>query len=178
VLLGGGAHHAGEDLPDLGACPGAVAALAVAGDHGGADGLLGAPVGRLHTGQPQEREQVLALGGEVVEQPPVGRVAGGPGHQLVELRAEAVCLAGEGGPIQGARVVGVAEGERVQQDAAYRVRGAGCPRSASASSSRQRRSRCARQRWWRAWANRRYGAQPSRSSTPASPSPRTWAASW
>jgi hypothetical protein len=93
----------------------------------GADGLFGAPVGGLHAGQAQEPEQVLAFAGEVVEQPAVGWVAGGPGHQLVELRAEAVGLAGQGGPIQGARVVGVAERERMRKDAAYRVRGADLP---------------------------------------------------
>ena len=35
---------------------------------------------------------MLALGGQVVEQPPVGRVARRPRHQLVELRAQAVGL--------------------------------------------------------------------------------------
>jgi hypothetical protein len=47
------------------------------------------------------------------------------------------------------------------------VRGLGCPRSASVSSSRQRRSRCARQVWWVACWKRRSGAQPSRSIVPA-----------
>jgi hypothetical protein len=42
ALLGGGAEHAGEDLPGVGACPGAVATPALAGNDGGADGLFGA----------------------------------------------------------------------------------------------------------------------------------------
>jgi hypothetical protein len=86
-----------------------------------------APVGGLHAGHPQEGEQMLALGGQVVEQPPVGRVAGGPGHQLVDLRAEAVCLGDQHGLIHGTCVVGVAEEERMLEDAAHRVRGAGLP---------------------------------------------------
>jgi hypothetical protein len=68
---------------------------------------------------------VLALVGQVVEQSAVGWVAGGPGHQLVDLRAETVCRSGEGDGVHGAGVVGVAEGERVLKDAAHRVRGVG-----------------------------------------------------
>ena len=68
---------------------------------------------------------MLTLAGEMVEQSAVGWVAGGPGHELVDLRAEAVCRSGEGDGVHGASVVGVAEGERVLKDAAHRVRGAG-----------------------------------------------------
>src|SRR4030095_18104 len=104
--------------PGVGAGPGTVAAPGLAADHGGADGLLGAPVGGLHArkapeqaqeltvlGAPvgglharnaQECEQMLTLAGDMVEQSTVGWVAGGPGHQLVDLRAEAVWLSGAG----------------------------------------------------------------------------------
>jgi hypothetical protein len=128
ALLGGGAQHAGEDLPGVSAGPGTVAAPGLAGDHGGADGLLGAPVGGLHAGHPQEGEQVLALGGQVVEESAVGRVAGGPGHQLVDLRAEAVGLGDQPGLIRGSGVVGVAEGERVLEDAGAPRAGCGLAR--------------------------------------------------
>ena len=57
VALAGGAHDAGQDLLGVGAVAGAVAAAHLADDHGGPDGLFGAPVGGVERGVPQ----VLAI---------------------------------------------------------------------------------------------------------------------
>jgi hypothetical protein len=97
ALLAGGAEHTGEDLPGVGPGPGTVAAPDFAGDDRGADGLLGAPVGGLDAGGPQEGEQVPTLSGQVVQQPTVGRVANAAGHELVDLRLEASSFRGQGG---------------------------------------------------------------------------------
>jgi len=86
ALLAAGADDAHQRLLDLGAVAGAVAAP---GDHGGADRLLGAPVGRRDAGRGQERQQVLALVGQVLEQPAVGLVGRAARQQHVDLALQA-----------------------------------------------------------------------------------------
>ena len=88
---------------------------------------LGAPVGGLHAGGPQEGEQVVTLAGQVVQQPTVGRVAGGPGHQAVNRGLQRPDLGGELPGLQDAGVAVLAQRQRVLQDAAHRVRGLGLP---------------------------------------------------
>ncbi len=61
------------------------------------------PVGRLDTGDAQEGEQVLPLVGQAVQQSAVGRVAGRPGYQLVDLSPEASGLGDQRGRIQRCR---------------------------------------------------------------------------
>ena len=93
AALAGGAHDAGEDLLGVGAVAGAVAAAHLADDHGGPDGLFGAPVGGVERGVPQEQEHGREFGGQVrrkalgvverrrgVDQPtePGGESAAGP----------------------------------------------------------------------------------------------------
>ena len=55
VALAGSAHDAGEHLPGVGALAGAIPAAHLADDHGGADGLLGAPVGGVYRRVEQKR---------------------------------------------------------------------------------------------------------------------------
>ena len=65
AALAGGAHNAGQDLLGVGAVAGAVAAAYLADDHGGPDGLFGAPVGGVERRVPQEEEHGGELGGQV-----------------------------------------------------------------------------------------------------------------
>jgi hypothetical protein len=61
VLLRAGAQDGHQDRLGLGAGLGAVSAPNLAVDHGGTDGLLGAPVGRVQTRMLQEGQQLLAV---------------------------------------------------------------------------------------------------------------------
>ena len=70
--LDGGADDRGEHLLRLRPLPRAVAAADLAGDDGGADGLFGPPVGRVHGGVAQEGEQRLPFGAEVLGEAPDG----------------------------------------------------------------------------------------------------------
>jgi hypothetical protein len=97
---------------------------------------------------------VLALPAQVVQQSAVGRMTGRPGDELVDLRPQALGSVGQRGRVQGAGVVGVPQPKCVLQEAADRMRSLGLPGDPSLISSRQRRSRCARQVWWRAWTKR------------------------
>ena len=56
---------AGEDLLDVGALAGAVAAAHLADDYGGPDSLFGAPVGGVDRRVPQEREEGAEFAGQV-----------------------------------------------------------------------------------------------------------------
>jgi hypothetical protein len=63
----------------------------------------------------------------VVQQPAVGRVAGGPGYQSVNRGLQRLDLGGELPGIQRAGVAVSAQRQRVLQDAAHRVWGLGLP---------------------------------------------------
>ena len=65
VVLAGSAHDAGEHLPGVGTLAGAIPAAHLADDHGGADGLLGAPVGGVYRRVEQEEEHGVEFGGQV-----------------------------------------------------------------------------------------------------------------
>ena len=65
AALAGGAHDAGEHLLGVGTVAGAVAAAHLADDHGGPDGLFGAPVGGVERGVPQEEEHGREFVGQV-----------------------------------------------------------------------------------------------------------------
>ncbi len=91
LALGGGADEGGEDLLCVRAPPGAIAAADFAGDDGGTDGLLGAPVGGVDGGVAQEVEQRGPFGDEVIgealdvgERPRVGDAFGEASGQRVE----------------------------------------------------------------------------------------------
>ena len=70
LTLVGGAHDAGDDLLGVGAAAGTITATDFAGDHGGTDGLFGAPVGGVDRRVPQEGEHggefAVQMGGEAV----------------------------------------------------------------------------------------------------------------
>jgi hypothetical protein len=70
---------------------------------------------------------VLALAGEMVQQPAVGRVAGPPTKEPVDRRAKALGLGSDGGGVQVPAVAGVAHRQGTLKDPAHRVRGAGLP---------------------------------------------------
>ena len=57
LTLVGGPHDAGEHLLGVGAVAGTITATDFAGDHGGSDGLFGAPVGGVDRRVPQEGEE-------------------------------------------------------------------------------------------------------------------------
>ena len=65
AALAGGAHDAGEHLLGVGTVAGAVAAAHLADDHGGPDGLFGAPVGGVERRVPQEEEHGRKFVGQV-----------------------------------------------------------------------------------------------------------------
>ena len=70
LTLVGGPHDAGEHLLGVGAVAGTITATDFAGDHGGSDGLFGAPVGGVDRRVPQEGERggefAVQMGGEAV----------------------------------------------------------------------------------------------------------------
>jgi hypothetical protein len=70
---------------------------------------------------------VVTLAGQVVQQPAVGRVAGGSGHQSVNRSLQRLDLGGELPGVQGGSVAVLAQRQCVLQDAAHRVRGLGLP---------------------------------------------------
>jgi len=86
MLLTASLENAEQDA--LGTRPGrsTVAAPHLAGDHHGANGLLGAPVGGLQAGTVQESEQCVALPAEVVGQAPIARGTVGAEEQTIHLR--------------------------------------------------------------------------------------------
>ena len=65
VSLGSGPHDTGEYLLGVGAVAGAIAAADLSDDDGGANGLFGAPVGRVDRRVPQEGEHGRASPGVV-----------------------------------------------------------------------------------------------------------------
>jgi hypothetical protein len=69
---------------------------------------------------------VVTLACQVVEQPTVGRVAAGPGHQSVHRGLQTLDL-GELPGLQDVGVAVLAQRQRVLQEAAHRVRGLGLP---------------------------------------------------
>ena len=85
MALTRGADHTGEDLLGLRTARRAIAATDLAIDDGGADGVFGAPVGRVHVGGPQESEH----GGKLAVE--MGREALGrrQGRRRVDESAEA-----------------------------------------------------------------------------------------
>ena len=65
------AEHAGEDLLTVGAAPGAIPAAAHLARHDcGAEGLFGAPMGRIQGRLKEKAEDGLKLGDEVLLKPP------------------------------------------------------------------------------------------------------------
>ena len=58
-------HDAGEHLLGVGPVAGVIAAADLAGDDGGADGLFGAPVGRVDGRVPEKGEYGRELGVEM-----------------------------------------------------------------------------------------------------------------
>ena len=174
LTLGRGSDDRGEHLLCLGALLGAVAAADLAGDDGGADDLLGAPVGGVHGGVAQEGEQRRPFGAEV----PGEALDGGDGSRPDELSGEAVGERGEGlvdaGRRQPAGAGFVAQAEGLLQggldvgdDAAARMVLA--QRAGPAQQMRKTSLMVAA-------VNRRYGAQPSRTITPAKSPPSSLAA--
>jgi hypothetical protein len=113
----------------------------------------------------------------MVQQPPVGRIDRPTGDELVDLGVQPPSLGRGTCLVQLAGVAPIPDRQRTLEDAADGVRGLGLALLGVGDSSRQRRSRCAKQVWWAARMNLRYGAHPSRSNTPAKPSPSTAAAS-
>ena len=84
LALAGGAHDAGQDLPGVGSAPGAVAAADLAGDHRGADGVFGPPVGGVEGRVAQEEEHGLEFAGQV----PGEALGGGQRRRGVDQPAE------------------------------------------------------------------------------------------
>ena len=116
AALAGGAHDAGKDLLGVGAVAGAVAAAHLADDHGGPDGLFGAPVGGVERGVPQEEEHGRELGGQVRREA-LGVVQRRRGvDQPTEAGGESA--AGRGHPVlaECSRVAAVAQVEAGLQD--------------------------------------------------------------
>ena len=120
-----GADDAGEDLLGLRAADRPIAATDFAIDDGRADGLLGAPVGRVHLGRPQEGEHggefAVEMGGEALG----GRQGGRRVEEPPEAREQAPT--GHGEAVIGERVCrpSIAEREGVGEDRLY----AGRPRT-------------------------------------------------
>ena len=66
MALAGGAQDTGQHLLGVGTLAGAVAAADLASDHGGSDGLLGAPVGGVDRRVAQEEEHGRKFVGQVL----------------------------------------------------------------------------------------------------------------
>ena len=116
AALAGGAHDTGEDLLGVGAVAGAVAAAHLADDHGGPDGLFGAPVGGVERGVPQEEEHGWELVGQVRREA-LGVIERRRGvDQPTEAGGESA--AGRGRPVlaEFSRVAAVAQVEAGLQD--------------------------------------------------------------
>lgn len=70
----GGAQHAGEHVLTVGAAGGAIpAATHLAGDDGGPEGLLGAPIGGVQGGVEEKAEDGVEFGDEVLLKPTHGQ---------------------------------------------------------------------------------------------------------
>ena len=111
VALPGGTDDAGEDLLGVRTAQRAIAATDFAVDHGGADGVLGPPVGRVDVGGPEEaeygREFAVEMGGEALGRWEVRRRV----DQAAEAREQLAPPHGE--PVIGdlLRIASVAEPE-------------------------------------------------------------------
>lgn len=125
LLQASGGHHAGQHLPGLGPLPGGVAAPLLTADHSGTDGVLGAPVGRLHPRPGQEGEQRIPLAAQMVQQPPVGRIDRPTGDELVDLGAQPPSLGRGTCLVQLAGVTPIPDRQHPLEDAADGVRGLG-----------------------------------------------------
>lgn len=113
-----GAKHTGEYLLRLRAAIGAVAATDFAGDDGGAQGLFGAPVGRIDRGVEQKgedrREFDRQVRGKALRDPPAAR----PIDEGIELVLE--MAARDGDPVRRDRVLApaIAHPQGLLEDAA------------------------------------------------------------
>lgn len=88
-LLMGGAQEAQDGAVGESAVPGAVSAPDLAGNHGGADGLLGPPVGCVHARVVQEGEQSVSFVPQVLDKLAVLLDGGIPGEQAVGASLDA-----------------------------------------------------------------------------------------
>jgi hypothetical protein len=104
-------------------------------------GAHGSPVGRLHPWLGQEGEQRAALAAKMVQQPPVGCVHGLTGQQQVDCRTQPLGLGRNLGGVQFASLAAIPCRQGSLEDRRTACGVLAWPRSASASSSRQRRSR-------------------------------------
>ena len=131
MALPSGTDDAGEDLLGLRAAPRAITATDFAVNHGGADGVLGPPVGRVDVGRPEEAERgcefAVEMGGEAL--------GGRQGRRALDEAAEASEQAptGDGEAMLGdrLRISPGAERQGVGEDGLH-ARGPGAPRMVGA----------------------------------------------
>ena len=116
LTLLGSAHDAGEDLLRVGAVTGAIATAHLAGYHRGADGLFGAPVGRIHRRVPEKGEQGGELGGQMVGEALGGDQSRWRVDQPCEFGEESVAGSDELVVGQAPGVASVAQFQRILQD--------------------------------------------------------------
>ena len=122
MALAGGAHDTGQHLLGVRPAPGAVAAADLAGDHRGADGLLGPPVGGVDRRVAQEEEHRREFVGQVLGE----ALGGGQRRRVVDQSVEpgGESAAGRRQTVLAdfARIAAVPQGEAVLQDRLHRTR--------------------------------------------------------
>ena len=116
LTLLGSAHDAGEDLLRVGPVTGAIATAHLAGYDRGADGLFGAPVGRIYRRVPEKGEQGGELGGQMVGEALCGDQSRWRVDQPCEFGEKSVAGSDQLVVGQAPGVASVSQFQRVLQD--------------------------------------------------------------